>query len=213
MKNDKVKLKTKNNKRFFFLFVVFSFLFLFFNFSKVEAASLLLIPSTGTFEAGSTFDVSVFLDTEGEIINAVDVSLSFPPNKLQLVSPSAGQSVVGIWAVSPKFDNQIGSVNFQGGIPGGIKASRGLLTRLTFRVKALGTISVNFLDSSRVLLHDGKGTNVLNNKTNGVYSLVSPPPAGPIVSSSTHPDAAIWYSNKNINLTWIEDSNPDGYSF
>ncbi len=67
-----------------------------------DAANLIASPTTGTFEVGSTFTVSIFLNTEGESINAFDVVLNFPPDKLQLVSPSVGKSIVEIWTGPPK---------------------------------------------------------------------------------------------------------------
>ncbi|MEK0348146.1 MAG: hypothetical protein QQN44_07450, partial [Nitrosopumilus sp.] len=54
------------------------------------------------FEVGSTFAVSIFLDTEEESINAFDVVLNFPPNRLQLISPSVGKSIVETIYISTK---------------------------------------------------------------------------------------------------------------
>ena len=205
---------TKLNKNFYCLIAVFIFSFLFFNFNTVQAATISLSPSAGTFETDSTFDVSVFLNTEGETVNAIEISLSFPADKLQLVSPSAGQSIIGIWTAPPNFDNQNGRISLKGGIPGGINADKGLITKFTFRAKSVGASTIRFLDNSRVLLHDGKGTDVLRNTVNGVYFLILPPPAGPIVSSVTHPDPSAWYTNPNIALRWTAESgSADGYSY
>lgn len=180
----------------------------------VYAATLSTGPSAGTFTVGSTFDVSVYLNTEGDVINAIEASLSFPPDKLQLVSPSAGKSVIGVWTVQPSVNNQSGRIDLQGGIPGGINVSSGLVTTLTFRVKSVGTAVIKFLDNSKALLHDGKGTNDLNDTTNGVYTLVLPPPAGPIVSSETHPDQNLWYKSANVVLTWADEGEgSEGYSY
>lgn len=207
-----IKLSKKNkNWLFFILFSIFYFLF---TTSGVKAAILSLSPSSGTFETRSVFEVSLFLDTEGQIINAVDISLAFPPDKIQLVSPSVGQSIIGIWTAPTKYDNQSGKITLTGLIPGGINASKGLVTKLSFRVKSVGTVAIRFLDDSKVLLHDGKGTNVLNNTVNGVYNLVLPPPQGPIVSSSSHPDASVWYNSPNVILNWVpEEGTAEGYSY
>jgi len=220
-----MKIKDQNsqfkieNSIFSFLFSKFSVVFLFsifcflFSVSAVQAATLSASPSTGTFTVGSTFDVSIFLNTEGQIINAVEVSLAFPSDKLQVISPSTGQSIITIWTSPPSFNNQTGRMNLQGGIPGGINVSNGLVSRITFRVKSVGSAILQFLDDSKVLLHDGKGTEVLGQKTNGVFELVLPPPAGPIVASETHPDQTLWYSNPNVLLKWASESEIDGYSY
>jgi hypothetical protein len=51
--------------------------------NTAEAAILSLSPPTGTFVIGGTFDVSVFLNTQGESVNAISVFLRFPADKLQ----------------------------------------------------------------------------------------------------------------------------------
>jgi uncharacterized membrane protein YhaH (DUF805 family) len=178
-----------------------------------HAAFLSLEPPSGAFVVGSTFDVPIFLNTEGKSINALDVLLEFPPALLQLVSPSTGNSVVGIWTSQPRFNNQAGTVHLQGGIPGGITVSRGLLANLTFRVKAVGSAIVKFSPSSKVLLNDGKGTDDLRQVSNGVYRLVLPPPLGPTVVSETHPDQSRWYPNATVLLNWASEEGADNYSF
>jgi predicted Holliday junction resolvase-like endonuclease len=179
-----------------------------------HAASLSLGPTTGTFTVGSTFDVSIMLNGEGQAINAVGALLQFPPDKLQLVSPSVGKSVIGVWVTAPQFDNQKGEINLEGVIPNGLKTDSGLLTTLTFRVKSVGTAVVKFSSQSRVLLNDGVGTDVLDNLQNGLYHLVLPPPAGPQVVSETHPDQTKWYQHDNLVLSWAtEDGEVSGYSY
>jgi hypothetical protein len=178
-----------------------------------RAATLSVGPATGSFQVGSTFDVSVFLDTEGESVNTISLALSFPPETLQLVAPSAGNSIIGIWSAQPQFNNIEGRVEFQGGVPGGTSVSKGLISTLTFRVRSVGSGLVRFLDSSRVLLNDGRGTDALRNTSNGFYQFVLPPPAGPIVISETHQVQSEWYANPNVVLAWEGDVGAQGYSY
>lgn len=192
----------------------FATLFLVFVKSQiVQAAVLTLSPPTGTFTVGSTFDVSLFLNTEGQSINAVSVSLSFPPDKLQLISPSTGRSIIGVWTAPPTFNNQTGRINLQGGIPGGINVSSGLFTTLTFRVRGVGSSVLKFLDETRVLSNDGLGTDVLKDTQPAIYRLTLPAPAGPLVVSETHPDQSHWYANSTVVLRWEADPEVDGYSY
>ncbi len=197
------------NKRNIFFLILACFLFSAPFIGK--AATLSLSPSGGSFTVGSTFDVSVFLDTQKESVNVIDAVLIFPPDKLQLVSPSVGKSIIEIWTASPKFNNQTGSVKFQGGIPGGINVSQGLVTALTFRVKNTGSALVKFSDESSILLNDGKGTDVLGNTQSSIFNLILPPPSGPFVVSETHPDSSKWYSNPNVILRWQSEAN--GFSY
>ncbi len=195
--------------------VIFVFLggFLF-STHTTNAASLSVNPTAGTFTVGSTFDVPIYLNTENQSINAVSVFLKFPADKIQLVSPSAGQSIIGLWAVPPRFNNQQGTVELQGLIPNGINTSNGLITTLTFRVKAVGQAVVKLLDESKVLLNDGQGTDALEHSMGAIYQLVLPPPAGPLVASQTHPDSTKWYANSDPVLNWAAvDETVEGYSY
>lgn len=181
--------------------------------APAQAATLNLSPVSGSFTVGSTFSVSVMLDSENESINTIGLSVSFPADKLQLVSPSTGNSIISIWTTLPRVDNHKGTLELQGGIPGGIKSSAAIVTTMVFRVTSVGSAVVKINDTSKVLLNNGQGTDSLRQKTNGVYSLVLPPPAGPIVSSPTHPDQSKWYSNPSAVLNWAPEQNVDGYSY
>ncbi|MDP4007104.1 MAG: cohesin domain-containing protein, partial [bacterium] len=206
------RIKQKNAVLYLALFAV-SFAALIGIAAPAKAVTISIGPPSGTFTVGSTFDVSLFLNTEGKPINAIGVSLDFPADKLQVVSPSAGQSIIGVWTATPTFNNQAGKVTLQGGIPGGITTSNGLITTLTFRVKSVGSALVRFLDESKVLLHDGVGTDDLSDTTNGIYELVLPPPAGPIVISETHSEQSQWYANSNVALKWAFQQDVEAFSY
>ena len=179
-----------------------------------EGASLSLRPSSGTFIVNNTFDVSITLNTNGRSVNAVDALITFPADKLQVVSPSLGKSIVGIWATPPTFNNQDGTLRFQGGIPSpGINTSSGVISTITFRVKSIGTATVNFSDTSKVFLNDGLGTDILTNTSGGIYNLILPPPAGPTVISPTHPDQTTWNTNTTVVLEWTAEAGVTGYSY
>lgn len=171
-------------------------------------------PSSGSFIVNNTFDVSVILNTNGRSVNAVDAIITFPPDRLQVVSPSLGRSIIGIWASPPTFNNQDGTLRFQGGIPSpGINTSSGIISTITFRVKSIGTATVNFSDESKVFLNDGLGTNILTTKGGGIYSLILPPPAGPTVISPTHPDQTKWMTNTTVLFEWSAEPDVTGYSY
>ena len=182
--------------------------------THAKAAQLLLSPPTGTFQVGSTFDVGLFLDTQGQAVNLVDANLIFPPDTLQLVSPTLGQSIFSMWTAQPVFDNQKGLVKLSGGMPGGLTVSRGLITTLTFRVKQASSAAViKFADDSTVMANDGVGTNILTNAQSAVYTFLLPPPEGPIVTSDTNPDQSKWYSNKNVSLNWVASTPNQQFSY
>lgn len=193
---------------------LFLFAGLFFSSGSAQAANaaLSITPNSGQFVVDSTFDVSVYLDTQGQSVNTIELSIKYPPDKLQLVSSSTGKSIIGLWTSQPKFNNQTGVIELTGGIPGGVNVSRGLITTMTFRVKAVGSAVVKF-DESRVLLNDGLGTETLTQNYNSIFDLVLPAPAGPIVVSETHPDQTQWYANPTVVLRWGDEGGTDGFSY
>lgn len=187
------------------------------SFSSAEAAPLaayFLTPASGTFLVGSTFDVSVVLDTKGTAVNTVEVELSFPPDRMQLASPSVGKSIIQVWPAPPAFSNSDGKIYFVGGIPSpGIVTSDGILLTLTFRVVAPGEAELRFGEKVSVLANDGQATNVLGQRPSAFYRFRIPPPQGPVISSPTHPDQERWYKNPNPIFVWPKGQFSSGYSF
>ncbi len=181
---------------------------------KGAGASLYFSPSQGTFNIGSTFDVSVFINTGNNNINAVKVDFKFDPKKLQIASPTTGKSFISVWISQPNYSNIEGFASFQGGIPSpGINTSSGLVSTITFRAIAPGETKISFLDSSQILLDNGKGTNILSSLGRGVYALIIPPPEGPKVFSSTHPDQNKWYKNNNPTFNWEKEDLVNAFSY
>ena len=177
-------------------------------------ASLFLDPSAGSFAVNSTFTVSIFVNTNGQPINAVEADLKFPPDKLQVVSPTTDTSFFKVWLGVPFYSNTEGTINLKGGIPSpGIVTTKGLITTVTFRVKSTGQASVVFTDESKVLADDGKATDILANKSGAVLNLILPPPAGPNISSISHTDQAQWYANDKPIFIWNKDVGVTGFSY
>ena len=179
-----------------------------------HAAVLTIEPPTGTFIVGSTFSVPVYVNTEGEAINAIEIEGKFPEDKLQIISPSAGQSVITLWAEQPTYNNRNGTFSLQGLISDGLVAQKGLVTTLAFRVKAPGDAYIKFLGETKVLKHDGLGTDALKETNGALYRLILPPPAGPAVASETHPDSYTTYTQSDVFFSWTpNDPSVQNYSY
>lgn len=202
-----------------FLSVFLALFFVFFNFHQTSGAgsgqaSIFLGRADGTYTVGSTFTVSIYVNTGGRSVNAIEANLSFPADKIQVVNPTAGKSLIQIWVNQPSFSNSEGTLKFQGAIPTpGINTESGVISTVTFRVKDTGTAIIKVLDSSRVLLNDGQGTDILGQRTGGVYNLILPPPAGPVVVSPTNPDQEKWYRNQSVVLRWDGIPATTGFSY
>ncbi len=181
---------------------------------SAEAATLKVSPSTGVYTAGSAFTVSVVLNTEGKSVNAADGQLSFNPRELTVASVSRGASIFNLWTEEPTFSNAAGTISFGGGSPSGYKGAAGTIISITFKPLAAGTPKVTFKSGS-VLAADGMGTNVLTAMNGGTFTIAAkgetpapeyiPPantPQAPKIVSGTHPDASVWYKEKNATLSW-----------
>ena len=200
---------------FSLLFIIFSVL-LCFETSNVKAsgASLYLSPNSGTFNIGSTFDVSIFINTGENNINAVRADLKFDPKKIQIANPTIGNSFISIWAVPPSFSNVEGYMSFQGGVPSpGIKTSSGLISTITFRAVDPGETVIYLVDTSQTLLDDGKGTNILNSYGKGIYNIAILPPEGPDVFSLTHSDQNRWHKDNNPTFLWEKEDGISEFSY
>lgn len=182
--------------------------------AMAEGASLKMTPSTGVYEVGGLVDVSFIVDTGGQSINAVQADILFPADKLQVVNPAASTSFISIWVTAPSYSNTDGTIHFQGGLPTpGIKTSGGVISTVTFRIKAAGKATIRYAPTSRILLNDGAGTDILSSSGIADFTLKTPPPAGPIVHSPTHPDANTWYNNPQVQFQWDEVEGATGYSY
>jgi len=196
-----------------FVSLLFAIFYSLFTVSVTEAATFSLSPSTTTLEVGQTFSVSVLIDTTGEEINAVEIGLEFSPDKLQVISPNTGRSIIEIWAGQPKFNNKTGRIEMRGGIPNGLTIKNGLVTTIEFRVKSSGSAFLQFTPETRILANDGFGTDVLVRTPGITFNSTLPKSTGPAVSSPSHPDQNRWYPNADIVLNWHPELGADGYSY
>lgn len=184
----------------------------------ILAATLSVSPATGVYTTGSTFTVTVVVNTDGKAINAADGTLSFNPRELTVVSVSRSSSIFSLWTSEPAFSNSAGTVTFSGGSPSGFTGGGGSVVSVTFRSLTSGAARVAIAGGS-VLAADGRGTNILTNMNGGTYTLSAVPaqplaeviveyvppantPIAPKVISLTHPDTTKWYAVSTAELSW-----------
>ena len=209
--------KTKTN------LILFSLLFILLGFAPTatQAANLYLLPSSGSYAVGDNFKVSIFVSSAIQAMNAASGVISFPQDKLRVVSLSKTSSIASLWVQEPTFSNSAGTVNFEGIVLNpGFTGSAGKIITINFKVKASGSGSLTF-SSGSVLANDGKGTNILSNMSGGSYTLKATPikeipqepgyippkapcktPGAPNIFSYTNSDADKWYSNNSPEFFW-----------
>ena len=202
------------NKLLYILIVFLSFLLP----CVSEAASLSFSPPSSSHAVGGTFSIGVYVGTSDQAMNAASGVVSFPGDKLEVVSLSKAGSIFSLWPEEPSFSNNAGTVTFEGVVlnPGYIGASGKIIT-ITFRTKKEGQVNMSF-SSGFVLANDGSGTNILSDLRVAVLTLtaeqkesisatVVAKSATGIenalgVTSSTHPDSAKWYANNTPEFSW-----------
>lgn len=180
--------------------------------TQTWAADLSIAPDSGSYSVGKTFPVNVYVSSN-ESINAVSGTLTFPTDKLQVVSVSKTTSILTLWVADPTFSNGAGLVSFEGVVPNpGYIGSSGRIVTINFKVINTGTASVKW-NSGSVLANDGSGTNVLGNLEPATFSLGASVPAeetttdtasqnGLKINSPTYPNSRKWYKENNGNFTW-----------
>ncbi len=155
----------------------------------VQAADVLLSPSTGSYASGQTFTATIQVDPAGDSVNAVEAQLSFDPSILSVVSLSKTGSVFSLWTTEPTFSNTAGTIDFGGGSPTPF-SSRSNVLIITFRAVTEGTATVEFASAS-ALAADGRGTDVLNAAVSGSYTITAattPQPQEPVETPTEQPD-------------------------
>lgn len=183
----------------------------------ILAASLQAAPGTGVYQINTTFTVRVAVNSDGQSINAAEGTLKFNPAELSVVSVNRSTSVFNLWVTEPTFSNSAGTVTFSGGSPTGYTGNGGTVFTVTFKALTAGTSKLTFTNGA-VLANDGRGTNVLSAMNGGTYTIsavanepaaevieyVAPAntPAQPKITSTTHPDSALWYANSTAELSW-----------
>lgn len=113
---------------------------------------------TQTKESASEIpvEVGVFLNTQGETVNAVEGSITFPPMEALLTEIRDGGSSVNMWIERPHVIGD-GEIRFAGIFPGGMNHTSVYLFSIVVQGKKTGILPITS-QNERVLLHDGRGT-------------------------------------------------------
>lgn len=207
------------------LFILFIITFFAITFSaqaqtvNVDASKLLphvevsFSPRSGSFVEESIFQVPIFINTRNRSINGIEVRVNFDKNKLAIINPTGGTSIIGVWVEPPKFDNTHGTASYVGVVPGGITTGAGLVGTITFKAKALGQAVISVSSNSRILLNDGLGSETALDAGRAEYTILGKAPEGVAIFSETHPVQQSWYNNNNPTFSWIKDPGVGGFSY
>jgi hypothetical protein len=151
----------ENTRKMFVLFSVIVILF-FVLFSVDIAKAAIIEPKIETKEVkkGEFIVIPIYLDTQFEEINAVEVYVDFSDN-LVFRDYLDGKSIITHWIEKPHLqylDVRRPHIVFSGITAGGISGKNLNLVDLVFEAKENGIAKIEIDEKSKVLLNDGLGT-------------------------------------------------------
>ena len=166
--------------RSYLIMAIMLFAATFFLPTAASASTISISPASGSYQSGQTFTTNIRVQPQGNDVNAVEASMSFDRNVLEVVNLSRDGSVFSLWTTEPTFSNSAGTITFGGGSPTPFTSASTILTA-TFRVIGAGSGEVRF-DNVSILVADGMGTDVFAGATSGTYTstaATTPPPPPP----------------------------------
>ncbi len=123
---------------------------------SAQAAKMFLEDGGVESYAGTNYRrVSVFIDTEGVLLNTFGGRLVFSSDQLVFKDATNAQSIISAFVEAPHLTDE--GVVFSGITPGGFQGSRGLLLSFLFAPQVVGNTRIS-LDSLEVYQNDGQGT-------------------------------------------------------
>lgn len=164
-------------------------------------------PEGGIFDHRFSQKVSVILDSGGESINAVRLSIAYDPKVLRIQSIDMDKSICKHFILS-EHNSLEGKIEMECIIPNpGFKGNSATVADLFVKPEEeIVTTSLKFLDDCRVLANDGLGTDVLRMavNTNLRFTTMTDFSNQEFLSvfSPSHPNPERWYSKKTITLSW-----------
>ncbi|MCU0652970.1 MAG: cohesin domain-containing protein [Candidatus Pacebacteria bacterium] len=179
--------------------------------APVLAANFAIEPINGKIEVGQAISLSLNIKNADREINAVSGVVSYPKDLLEAVNVSKAGSILNFWIKEPAISSEKGQISFEGAVvSGGFRGTSGKIATLQFIARKTGTAALYVL-KPRILANDGSGTDIAvsSSETKVVVQAALPPTVNPSatqkitsVGSPTHPDASLWYSDRNPSFAW-----------
>ncbi len=135
-----------------------------------SAAELSLNNNKNIFTPKEEFLVQVYLNTESVLVNAVEGTIIYPSDFVELKEIRDGNSVINFWVERPSTEH-INKVVFSGITAGGFSGSKKFLFSMVFKAKTLGEGVID-LNNVQILANDGEGTKVSTNLSPFRFSIL-----------------------------------------
>lgn len=139
--------------------------------------------SQATVTTGSEFTATILIDTKTYSVTAAELNISFPSDKLQAISITAGQFLPTV-LVPGSTGSGVAQITVASGTTA--KQGTGTLATITFRALSSGVAQIGFSNSTLVAA-TGQAGNVVDTMTPATVTLSG----GTVVASSTPVSAAM----------------------
>jgi len=177
--------------------------------SQTYAAKLYFFPQTVDVVVGESTIVELRLDTEGEVINAVEINGELQDKNVLLTNLSESNSLLKIFVEKPSIENN--KFKVIGGVPGGFSGV-GILARLNIQGVTMGNTALILNRNSRMLLNNENADQASVKFSDSSINVLQPGKDYVKVTSRTHPDQNRWYNSNKVNIHWDLESNAE-YSY
>jgi hypothetical protein len=167
--------------------------------------SMHIEPGELTIETAKDFTIDVIVESD-EAVNAFAGVLEFDETTLEVASIDYNTSIADLWTQEPWFTKGDGTIAFAGGTtrPGGFTGKGSLLT-VTFTGKNATTTPLT-LTGTRILKHDGLGTDAQLRTSLDALFTIKPVPSNGAVITQAKPDEIILTTDlNNDGATTIAD--------
>lgn len=178
---------------------------------STAGAKLRLLGPIGLVRSGEFFTVEVQLNSADQIINAAEIKLRYPTDRLELIYAGREQSIFTLWPEPPKGGE--GIVTMTGGRPGGLYALNATVATIYFRALLSGPATIT-VDSSATAayVHDGRGTKLELLAEALQLEIASDLVPGIRLTSITHPTQEFWSHGTTVHVGWVVDPESE-YSY
>lgn len=120
---------------------------------------MMLKASADTVRVGEQFSVKVYADSNAVSVNAVQASVNFSPDVMELRAVQSGASHYPIDAYQQQRKD---TVEIARAVPGGVTGEK-LVSELQFVARKKGEYTIKLLPSSSALVESRTNTNILDN--------------------------------------------------
>lgn len=186
---------------------------LFIQTAPASAASLSFQSANTDWPTQGTQVVEVAISSTGEVVNAIQGTISYPSDLVDILAISHGGSTFTLWPDEPKFDPEAGLITFSAGLPNGSYVDAGEVFTLLVQAKQQGSVQFTFIpNQTAVYLNDGFATPAVLTFEEPIYQVVTALHDGLIVTSTSHPEEHRWYPATTFMAQWPKKAGAS-YSF